>query len=606
MKSDVIQETRKIKICHIASADITLKFLLMPQLIFLHNEGYDVYAVSSAGKWISDIEKEGVKVKTIKITRKISPIEDLVSLFQLFFYFKKEKFDIVHTHTPKPELLGQLAAKMAGVPIVIDTIHGLYFQKSSSPLKRKLFIFINKISSKCSNLIFSQNKEDISTLIKEKIANPEIIKYLGNGVDIKKFNPERFTEDFILRKKQELNINPDFKVVGVVGRLVKEKGYLELFSAFKEVLKKFPKTLLLVIGPEEPDKKDSFSPEIVKSYGIEKNTIFLGERIDVDEIYSLMDIFVLASYREGFPRTVLEAMAEERPVIATDIRGCREEIESGKTGILSPVKNPEKLAEGISYLLSNPKTANEMGKNGRIKVIKEFDERLVFDRIKEQYKRLIGEKLDRRPMEHPGEKGFQRIIKRLFDIVGSISGLILLSPFFLMIAILVKLDSPGPVFFKQERIGKDGKPFYPFKFRTMVEGAVNKGLGYTVSKNDDRITKIGGFLRKWGVDELPQLVNVLTGEMSLVGPRPTLRYQVEKYNDFEKRRLLVKPGLAGWALVHGRNSLTWEERIKYDVWYVDNWSFLLDIKIIFMTFYLIFIKQEGVYGKDGVNDLFKR
>jgi len=201
---------------------------------------------------------------------------------------------------------------------------------------------------------------------------------------------------------------------------------------------------------------------------------------------------------------------------------------------------------------------------------------------------------------------FQIIFKRIFDFLGALLSLILLSPLFLIIAILIKIDSPGPVFFKQERIGKNKKPFYPFKFRTMVEGAVNKGLGINVSENDERITKLGKFLRKWGIDEFPQLINILRGEMSLVGPRPTLRYQVEKYNDFEKRRLLVKPGLVGWALIHGRNSLTWEERIKYDIWYVDNWCLWLDIKIIFKTFYLIFIKQEGVYGKDGVNDSFNR
>ena len=198
----------------------------------------------------------------------------------------------------------------------------------------------------------------------------------------------------------------------------------------------------------------------------------------------------------------------------------------------------------------------------------------------------------------------QVMLKRLFDILGSMAGLILLAPLFAIVAILITMDSPGSVFFRQERIGKNGKPFYPFKFRTMVEGAVNKGLGINVSENDDRITRIGGFLRKWGIDEFPQLINVLKGEMSLVGPRPTLRYQVEKYNDFEKKRLLMKPGLAGWALVHGRNSLTWEERIKYDVWYAQHWSLWLDIKIIFKTFYLILIKQEGVYGKNGINDPF--
>src|SRR3989344_1221148 len=196
------------------------------------------------------------------------------------------------------------------------------------------------------------------------------------------------------------------------------------------------------------------------------------------------------------------------------------------------------------------------------------------------------------------------ISKRIFDILGAIMGLIILTPLFVIVIILIKIYSSGSIFFKQERMGKNGKPFFPFKFRTMVEGAMHKGLGYTVSNNDERITKMGSLLRKYGIDEFPQLINVFKGEMSLVGPRPSLRYQVEKYNDFERKRLLMKPGLAGWALIHGRNYLTWEERIRYDVWYAQHWSLWLDIKIIFKTFYLILIKQEGVYGKNGINDPF--
>ena len=145
-------------------------------------------------------------------------------------------------------------------------------------------------------------------------------------------------------------------------------------------------------------------------------------------------------------------------------------------------------------------------------------------------------------------KKFQKLIKSLIDFCGSLIGLILLFPFFVIIAILIKFDSRGPVFFKSERIGRDNKPFKPFKFRTMRQGAIKEGLGYNVAEGDERITKIGKFLRKWGIDEFPQLINVLKGEMSLVGPRPTFQYQTEKYNDFQKKRLLVKPGIIGWAL----------------------------------------------------------
>lgn len=195
------------------------------------------------------------------------------------------------------------------------------------------------------------------------------------------------------------------------------------------------------------------------------------------------------------------------------------------------------------------------------------------------------------------------MLKRLFDAIFTLLGFIMLSPLFLLVVFLIKITSRGPVFFRYERIGKGGKPFYPFKFRTMKEGAIKEGLGYNVVENDARITKVGKFLRKWGIDELPQLINVLKGEMSLVGPRPTFRYQVERYNDFQKKRLLVKPGITGWALIHGRNLLSWEERIKYDVWYVENWSLWLDFKILLKTIIIVLLRK-GVYGKRGVNDPF--
>lgn len=202
------------------------------------------------------------------------------------------------------------------------------------------------------------------------------------------------------------------------------------------------------------------------------------------------------------------------------------------------------------------------------------------------------------------DKSFQKVIKCLMDFLLSFLFLVIFLPFFIIVAVLIKLDSKGSVFFRYERLGKDSRPFFPYKFRTMKDNAIKEGLGLNIVKNDRRTTRLGKFLRKWGIDELPQLINVLNGEMSLVGPRPTLRYQVEHYNDFQKQRLLVKPGITGWALIHGRNSLSWEERIKYDVWYVRNWSVWLDCLIMIKTIYYILIKQEGVYGKDGTNDPF--
>jgi len=385
---------RTIKICHIASADITVKFILLNLLKFLQHEGYEVSVICSGGKWVKDIEEKGIRIKEIRFKRKIfSPISDVVAFLKLYFYFRKEKPDIVHTHTIKAGFLGQIAAKLAGVPIIIHTNHGFYFQNNSSWMRRKFFIFIEKKSSQCSNLIFSINKEDIETAIKKKICAPDLIKYSGDGIDLNRFSPQRFSEEFILNKKKQLGIDPKKKIIGIVARLVEEKGYLDLFEAFRIILKKFPQTLLLIVGPYEPEKKDKIHPEIVKKYQIEKSVIFLGERTDVEEIYPLMDVFVLPSYREGLGLAILEASATEKPVIATNVRGCREAIDDGKTGILVPPKNPEKLAEAITYLFLNPEKANIMGKEGRKKVQREFDERLVFDKIKKEYQKLIDEKL---------------------------------------------------------------------------------------------------------------------------------------------------------------------------------------------------------------------
>ncbi|MGC8576106.1 MAG: sugar transferase [Caldisericum sp.] len=193
-------------------------------------------------------------------------------------------------------------------------------------------------------------------------------------------------------------------------------------------------------------------------------------------------------------------------------------------------------------------------------------------------------------------------IKEIFDKVVSFFALIILLPLFLFVAILIKLDSKGPVFFLQERVGKDGKIFRVFKFRTMTTDAPEKTKGKYIDKDNPYVTRVGKILRRTGIDELPQLINVLKGEMSLVGPRPTLPYQVAKYNDFQKKRLLMKPGITSWALIHGRNKLTWDERIKYDVWYVENWSFWLDLKILFKTVWVV-ATGEGLYANRETDDI---
>ena len=174
-------------------------------------------------------------------------------------------------------------------------------------------------------------------------------------------------------------------------------------------------------------------------------------------------------------------------------------------------------------------------------------------------------------------------MNRAADVAIAGTGLVLASPLLAAAAIASKLEDRGPVLYRQTRVGRDGADFELLKLRTMVVGAETQGAGFAVDRGDPRITRVGRLLRRTSVDELPQLWNVLRGEMSIVGPRPTLRYQVERYDARQRRRLDVRPGLTGWAQVHGRASLPWAERIELDVWYVEHRSPLLDLKILLRT-----------------------
>jgi lipopolysaccharide/colanic/teichoic acid biosynthesis glycosyltransferase len=174
-------------------------------------------------------------------------------------------------------------------------------------------------------------------------------------------------------------------------------------------------------------------------------------------------------------------------------------------------------------------------------------------------------------------------LNRALDIALAGAGLALASPLLAAAAVAIKLEDGGPVLYRQTRVGKDGADFELLKLRTMVVGAERQGAGYAVNAGDSRITRVGELLRRTSLDELPQLLNVLRGDMSLIGPRPTLRYQVERYSERQRRRLDVKPGLTGWAQIHGRAALPWEERIELDVWYVEHRSPLVDLRILLRT-----------------------
>lgn len=191
---------------------------------------------------------------------------------------------------------------------------------------------------------------------------------------------------------------------------------------------------------------------------------------------------------------------------------------------------------------------------------------------------------------------YNRVVKRLLDVLLSALALVLLSPLILGAALAVKLSSRGPVIFKQKRLGLDGKEFNFYKFRSMVVGAEKTGSGVYSGKGDPRVTGVGRILRATSIDELPQLINILKGDMALIGPRPPLTYHpwpIGEYDEFQRHMFDVRPGITGWAQTHGRKDVEWHKRIELNVWYVEHVSFLLDLKIFFLTIFKVFTNADN-------------
>jgi lipopolysaccharide/colanic/teichoic acid biosynthesis glycosyltransferase len=196
--------------------------------------------------------------------------------------------------------------------------------------------------------------------------------------------------------------------------------------------------------------------------------------------------------------------------------------------------------------------------------------------------------------------------KRIFDLILTSGLLLILSPLLLLMALAIKLDSRGPVFYRQERLGRNGEPLLLWKFRSMVVGAETMGAGALVERNDSRITRVGQALRKLSLDELPQLFNVMNGSMSLIGPRPGLRYQVEQYDARQRQRLLLRPGITGWAQIHGRNAIPWDRRIQLDLEYLEKCSLKTDLYILLKTPAVVLSGQDRIAAADFWNDKTQR
>lgn len=386
-----------MRLAHITTVDLSLRFLLRDQLCAFRDAGFEIVGISAPGPWVADLERDGFQhVPVPALRRRWAPTSDLLAFAHLAAIFRRYRPAIVHTHTPKAGVLGRLAARTAGVPIIVNTVHGLY-TASGSPLRRLLVMRLERLAAQCSDFEFCQSTEDLQTLRELRIVDPTRSAYIGNAVNLRTFDPDRIDRR---TARAHLGLPAGAVVVGTVGRLVWEKGYRE-FLAMAETLRAVePTAIAVVVGPEEPAKGDAIPPSVIDRLQRSGTVRILGMRTDMAEVYAAMDIFVLASYREGFPRSAVEAAAMGLPLVLTNIRGCREAVQDGRNGFLVPPRQVEPLLDRVRRLIRDPALRMRMGGESRRRALAEFDERRIISTTLDMYRHLLGAKFGVRSATH--------------------------------------------------------------------------------------------------------------------------------------------------------------------------------------------------------------
>lgn len=374
----------KKKVLRIATVPISLNLLLQGQLRML-NEDYEMVAVSSPGKDLEEVgAREGVRTVGIRMERRISPIQDLKSLFALIKLIRKEKPWMVHTMTPKAGLLGMLAARICGVPVRLHLFTGLVFPTSTG-LKRRLLMATDKLTCACATFINPEGEGVKRDLECFGITHKEL-HIVGNG-NINGIDMTYFDRTEEVMKKAESIREKDCITFCFVGRIVGDKGMNELAEAFARLEKEFPSCRLLLVGDFE-EKLDPVSPETKRMFLENSRVTFAGWQQDIRPYLAASDIFVFPSYREGFPNVVLQAGAMDLPSIVTDINGSSEIIRDGMNGVIIPPRDTEALWKAMRNMLTDEAARRKMAANARNLIGSRYDRTFLWQELKKTYKSL--------------------------------------------------------------------------------------------------------------------------------------------------------------------------------------------------------------------------
>jgi glycosyltransferase involved in cell wall biosynthesis len=363
---------RTPRILVIANVDIMVWNFLLPALEALREAGLEVHIACRRGAYFDRLAARGFRMWDVPVHRGWNPLRNLRALVRLFWLLRLWRFDVINTHSPVASAIGRTAAWLARRRNIVCSVHGFYFHEDTPPLERRILIGIERLLGRVTDRFLFVSEEDRQTALEAGIARAAA-ETIPNGVDLAVFRPRA--------DRERREIAPP--VVGIVGRLVAEKGYREFFEMAQRVAQARPEVRFLVVGDSLPSDRKPLKEALrrwVQQAGLEDRFVFTGHTDQVAYYLRQMDVFTLPSYREGLPVSVLEAMATGLPVVASDIRGCREAVVHGQTGFLVPPKNAAALAEAVLRLLDNPELARRMGRAGRSRAAACYDRSLALRR----------------------------------------------------------------------------------------------------------------------------------------------------------------------------------------------------------------------------------
>ncbi len=377
------------RVAHLSPSDRIVQLLLRPGLLRQQEAGFEVTVICGKVAMGEELARTGLRVIYIPFARELEPRTDWACARTLYEVLRRERFDIIHSHHPKGTLLGPVVGQLARVPVVTHTVHGFLFNENTTGLVRGLAVGAELwCAGWCDHLLF-QSEEDYHFARRHRYREPDRLHLVGNGIDERRFDPDRHPGARV-QKRRELGLEADHLVVGMVARLVREKGYEEFFAMAGRLAGEFPQLRLLVVGITEPDQSDAVDPQaLIAAHGLGGRCLVLEQRQDMPELYACMDLALLPSHREGIPRALMEAAAMGVPIAATDIRGCREVIIHGDSGLLFPLKDVEGFTVAVRRLLVDEALRRRLGAAGRQRVLEHYTEARTAERIIGCYQRFL-------------------------------------------------------------------------------------------------------------------------------------------------------------------------------------------------------------------------